>query len=126
MSRPKELNFFVVELNWDLGVDWYRSHFPAGAPVRGETSPHYTNRPRFAGVAERMRETLGPDARIVYMVRNPLDRLLSHYLHNVGGGYESRDLADAVADPRERLRPARALRVPARAVPRGVRPRAGS
>jgi hypothetical protein len=98
MSRPKELNFFVVELNWELGADWYRSHFPAGAPVRGETSPHYTNRPRFEGVAARMRDTLGADARIVYMVRHPIDRLLSHYLHNVGGGYETRELA-AAADP---------------------------
>ena len=89
MSRPKELNFFVAELNWELGVDWYRAHFPAGAAVRGETSPHYTNRPRFEGVAERMRETLGADARVIYMVRHPIDRLLSHYLHNVGGGYES-------------------------------------
>jgi Sulfotransferase domain len=100
MSRPKELNFFVAELNWELGVDWYRSHFAANAPVRGETSPHYTNRPRFEGVAERMRDTLGADTRVVYMVRNPIDRLLSHYLHNVGGGYERRELADAVADPR--------------------------
>jgi len=99
MSRPKELNFFVEELNWDLGVDWYRSHFRPGATVRGETSPHYTNRPRFQGVAERMRETLGTEARVVYMVRHPLERLLSHYLHSVGGGYEGRELADAVADP---------------------------
>ena len=98
MSRPKELNFFVDELNWELGVDWYRSHFPESAPVRGETSPHYTNRPRFGGVAARMRETLGPEARIVYMVRHPVDRLLSHYLHNVGGGYEHRELAEAAAD----------------------------
>jgi Sulfotransferase domain len=96
MSRPKELNFFVAELNWDLGVDWYRSHFPADAPVRGETSPHYTNRPGFEGVAERMRETLGADARVVYMVRHPIERLLSHYLHNVGGGYETRDLAEVI------------------------------
>ena len=99
MSRPKELNFFVADLNWELGVDWYRSHFAADAPVRGETSPHYTNRPRFEGVAARMRETLEPDARVVYMVRNPVDRLLSHYLHNVGSGYETRSLDDAVADP---------------------------
>jgi hypothetical protein len=99
MSRPKELNFFVVELNWELGVDWYRSHFEADAPVRGETSPHYTNRPRFEGVAERMREVLGAEARVVYMVRHPIDRLLSHYLHNVGGGYEERELPEAVADP---------------------------
>jgi Sulfotransferase domain len=99
MSRPKELNFFVEELNWELGLDWYRSHFPAAAPVRGETSPHYTNLPRFQGVAERMRATLGTEARVVYVVRHPIDRLLSHYLHNVGGGYEDRELEAAVADP---------------------------
>ena len=100
MSRPKELNFFVSELNWDLGDGWYRGHFPPGPAVRGETSPHYTNRPRFGGVAERMRATLGADARVIYMVRHPLDRLLSHFLHNVGGGYEHRNLEAAVADPR--------------------------
>ena len=54
--------------------------------IRGESSPHYTNRPRFDGVAERMRELLGSDVRLVYVVRDPIDRMLSHYLHNVGGG----------------------------------------
>ena len=98
MSRPKELNFFVAELNWDLGGDWYASHFDRGAPVRGESSPHYTNLPRFAGVAERMRGLL-EDARIVYMVRDPIDRMLSQYVHNVGGGYESRALDEALGDP---------------------------
>jgi hypothetical protein len=98
MSRPKELNFFVAELNWPLGPDWYASHFSGRASVRGESSPHYTNRPRFEGVAERMRSVVG-DARIVYMVRDPIDRMLSHYLHNVGGGYDDRTLADAFADP---------------------------
>jgi hypothetical protein len=98
MSRPKELNFFVAELNWPLGREWYVSHFRADAAVRGESSPHYTNRPRFEGVAERMASTL-PDARIVYMVREPIDRMLSHYLHNAGGGYDDRPLADALADP---------------------------
>jgi len=98
MSRPKELNFFVSELNWELGPEWYASHFSARVPVRGESSPHYTNRPRFDGVAERMRELLG-EARVVYVVRDPIDRLLSHYLHNVGGGYEHRELAEALSDP---------------------------
>ncbi|MDQ3729747.1 MAG: sulfotransferase [Actinomycetota bacterium] len=98
MSRPKELNFFVSELNWELGAGWYRGHFPAECAIRGETSPHYTNRPRFEGVAERMREMLGDDARFVYMVRHPIDRLLSHYLHNVSGGYETRSLEEAASD----------------------------
>jgi Sulfotransferase family len=99
MSRPKELNFFIAELNWELGPGWYASHFDRRAAVRGESSPHYTNRPRFGGVAERMR-SLVPDARIVYVVRDPIDRLLSHYLHNLGGGYDRRPLAEALADER--------------------------
>jgi len=98
MSRPKELNFFVAELNWPLGPEWYASHFNGRASIRGESSPHYTSRPRFEGVAERMRSVLG-DARLVYMVRDPIDRMLSHYLHNVGGGYDDRTLVDAFADP---------------------------
>ena len=46
MSKPKELNFFVSELNWDLGLDWYASRFDDRFAVRGESSPHYTNLPR--------------------------------------------------------------------------------
>jgi hypothetical protein len=98
MSRPKELNFFVAELNWELGPEWYASHFDRAAPVRGESSPHYTNLPRFAGVAERMKSVI-PEARIIYMVRDPIDRMLSHYLHNAGAGYESRGLEEALGDP---------------------------
>ena len=32
MSKPKELNFFVDELNWDLGLDWYRGRFDEPLP----------------------------------------------------------------------------------------------
>jgi hypothetical protein len=98
MSRPKELNFFVAELNWPLGSDWYGTHFDPDARVRGESSPHYTNLPRFEGVAERMRSVLG-EPRLIYVVRDPIDRMLSHYVHNVGGGYEERELTEAFADP---------------------------
>ena len=97
MSRPKELNFFVEELNWPLGEEWYGAHFDSGAAVRGETSPHYTDRPRLDGVATRMQQLI-PHARIVYMVRDPVDRMLSHYLHNSGGGYETRSLEEALSE----------------------------
>jgi hypothetical protein len=99
MSRPKELNFFVTELNWPLGRDWYASHFDPSASIRGESSPHYTNRPSFGGVPARMRELLGSEVRLIYVVRDPIDRMLSHYLHNVGGGYEDRSLVEALSDP---------------------------
>src|SRR5688500_8499904 len=98
MSRPKELNYFVAELNWPLGRDWYASHFEPEAAARGESSPHYTNRPRFEGIAARLAQTT-PDARLIYMVRDPIDRMLSHYLHNIGGGYDDRPLEQALAEP---------------------------
>ncbi len=90
MSKPKELNFFAAEQNWDLGLDWYRGRFDSRFKVNGESSPHYTNRPRFNGVAERIHQYC-PDAKLIYMVRDPIRRILSHWVHATGAGYETRD-----------------------------------
>jgi sulfotransferase family protein len=98
MSKPKELNFFVAELNWDLGLDWYRARFDERFAVRGESSPHYTNLPRFEGVAERI-ESHCPDARLIYMVRDPINRVLSHWVHATGAGYEHGELDEVLARP---------------------------
>ena len=98
MSKPKELNFFVEELNWDLGLDWYASRFDDRFEVRGESSPHYTNLPRFEGVPARIREHC-PDARLLYMVRDPIKRILSHWVHASGAGYETRELASVLSEP---------------------------
>jgi hypothetical protein len=98
MSKPKELNFFVEELNWDLGLDWYGGRFDERLPVRGESSPHYTNLPYFTGVAERIHQH-APDAKLIYMVRDPISRILSHWCHAVGAGYERRPMEEALASP---------------------------
>jgi hypothetical protein len=97
MSKPKELNFFVSELNWDLGADWYRGRFDDRFAVRGESSPHYTNQPRFTGVAERIRDRLGSDMKLIYMVRDPIKRVLSHWVHAKGAGYEPGDLSEMLS-----------------------------
>jgi hypothetical protein len=98
MSKPKELNFFARELNWDLGLDWYASRFDDRFEVRGESSPHYTNLPRFQGVPERIREHC-PDARLIYMVRDPIKRILSHWVHATGAGYETREMVPTLSQP---------------------------
>ena len=98
MSKPKELNFFVEEQTWDLGLDWYRGRFDDRFPVRGESSPHYTNLPRFQGVAERIREHC-PDAKLIYMVRDPIKRILSHWVHATGAGYETREMVPTLSEP---------------------------
>jgi hypothetical protein len=78
MSRTKELNFFVEERNWPRGVGWYESQFADTAPVRGEASPHYTACERFDGVPERMAAVI-PEAKLVYLVRDPIARAFSAY-----------------------------------------------
>src|SRR5213078_3047078 len=81
MSRPKELNYFIEERNWPRGVDWYRRHFDPRARVRGESSPNYTAYPQHEGVPKRMHSLL-PDARLIYLVRDPLERIAAHWVHN--------------------------------------------
>jgi len=87
VSRPKELNFFIAERNWPRGVDWYRSHFDPNAKVRSEASPNYTAYPQHLEVPERMHSVL-PDAKLLYMVRDPLDRIAAHWVHNKGVSHE--------------------------------------
>jgi hypothetical protein len=99
MSKPKELNFFARELNWDLGLDWYASRFDERFAVRGESSPHYTNLPRFEGVPERIHANLGSEARLIYMVRDPIKRILSHWVHATGAGYETRNMVPTLSEP---------------------------
>jgi hypothetical protein len=98
MSKPKELNFFAAEQNWDLGLDWYRGRFDDRFKVNGESSPHYTNRPRFNGVAERIHQHV-PDVKMIYMVRDPIKRILSHWVHASGAGYETREFEETLNLP---------------------------
>jgi sulfotransferase family protein len=96
MSKPKELNFFVDCQTWDLGLDWYRGRFDDRFKVRGESSPHYTNQPRFMGVPERIHQHI-PEARLIYMVRDPIKRILSHWTHATGAGYEPREMVETLS-----------------------------
>lgn len=94
VAAAKELNFFAGK--WWRGIAWYASRFPP-APARGETSPAYTS-PSFPEAAGRLRATL-PEARLIYMLRDPLERAISQYLHHRRDGTEPRPLAEALLDP---------------------------
>jgi len=84
VSDPKELDFFVAERNWRRGLAWYERQFDGadGARAVGEASPNYTKYQLFAGVPERIREVL-PDVRLIYVLRHPIERMRSHYVHNL-------------------------------------------
>jgi hypothetical protein len=107
MAPAKEVNFFVGDPsaptagrwpagNWHRSPAWYARQFPP-APVRGDASPGYTS-PSWPHAAARMAATI-PDARLVYLVRDPIDRAVSQYRHHRADGTESRSPADALLDP---------------------------
>ncbi|MGI9020302.1 MAG: sulfotransferase family protein [Solirubrobacterales bacterium] len=98
MSKPKELNFFIEERNWGRGLEWYREHFDEAATVRGEASPNYTAYPHHLGVPERM-HSLIPEAKLIYVVRDPLVRIASHWVHNYAKRREKGDLAATLSHP---------------------------
>lgn len=96
MSREKELNFFVKEENWSRGLEWYKSNFKS-AKIVGESSPNYTKHPFFEGVPERMYSII-PNAKLIYVVRDPIKRIVSHYIHRVADGLERQSFTDALKD----------------------------
>lgn len=88
-SRMKELNVFLEEETSPAGPDAYLEHFspnPLIHRVTLEASPQYTHAPRFEGVADRMAQS-GIPFRLIYIVRDPFDRLESHYKNGLGEGF---------------------------------------
>jgi hypothetical protein len=80
MSRHKELSFFDnTHRHWKLGLDWYKTNFDAAYPVNGEASPQYSRYPKITGVPERICRALGPEVKLIYLVRDPVDRIVSDY-----------------------------------------------
>ncbi len=108
MSAEKEPGYFVEELGLHKGEEWYLSRWTElneQHRYRGESSTHYTKLPIFQGVPERL-FGFNPDARLIYIMRNPFDRVVSHYWHAVRDVYhggELRSLLKAVKDDPEYL-----------------------
>ena len=96
-----EPNFFIAEENWPRGRGWYESLFDGAgrAAAVGECSPCYTWAHVYHGVPARMAQVV-PEARLVYLVRDPIARMQSMYLHQVSAGRERRRAEAALLDDR--------------------------
>lgn len=99
MCLVKEPNFYNVSGNlkgsWELGVDWYRDLYSIKAGLKGEASTSYSRFPASLGVARRL-HLASPQVKVIYLIRNPVDRAISHYFHNVLAGSEKRLIKDAL------------------------------
>jgi hypothetical protein len=99
-ATGKELQYFTV--HYGRGERWYRGHFPRTG-LSFEASPYYLLHPE---VPARVAATL-PEARFVAILRDPVHRAWSHYLHNRAYGSEPLGFAEALGAEPARL--ARAL-----------------
>jgi hypothetical protein len=81
MSKKKETDFFSEPAQWNKGKIWYLSQFrKTYSKCIGESSPGYTRRNMFPETSSRMHNFL-PGLKLIYLVRAPMDRAVSHYIH---------------------------------------------
>ena len=97
-AATKELHFF--DRDFAKGVEWYRRCFTDSERVggrrtlTGESTPSYL----FSPQAPRRMAEIVPDAKLVALLRNPVDRAYSHYQMQVRRGTETRSFEEATEE----------------------------
>ena len=92
-SREKELYFFndlvrhflkITNPRYLRGMKWYKSFFDhcSATSIKGEFTPTYM----YCRVAAERINLNFPDVKLIAILRNPVERAFSQYLHNVRGG----------------------------------------
>ncbi len=95
LCEGKEPHYF--SFHESFGLPWYLSLFERGADaaVRLDASTSYTMWPVASEVPEQIAKQV-PDARLVYLLRDPVARAAAAYRHALGGGSEGRSIRDAL------------------------------
>jgi hypothetical protein len=108
ISDPKEPRFFADDdLYEGKGWEWYEKLFEGAGTAKaiGEGSTCYTVRTGFPKTARRIAESM-PDGRMIFIVRHPIDRIVSFYrmLQRRDLPERGRTFDDVVRDPSVRFR----------------------
>ena len=96
MTTPKEPNFFSDDAIYSRGATWYQALFDDAKPgdIKGEASTHYTKLPTHPDTLSRLRNLLEAP-KIIYLIRNPVERAVSHYIHEWTMGVMTEDIGTA-------------------------------
>lgn len=98
MTDPKEPNFFSDDAVFARGQGWYEALFAdaADGDIKGEASTHYAKLPTHPHTLARMSEML-ESPKLIYLIRDPVARAVSHYIHEWSMGVMSGDIDKAFA-----------------------------
>jgi hypothetical protein len=86
-------------------IEWYRAHFPTKAYKNfkkltvGEQTATYLFHPL---IPKRIHTTI-PNAKLIVVLRNPVDRAYSNYTHQVREGIEKRTFEEAIKSELKRI-----------------------
>jgi len=100
----KELHYFDSS-KFAKGAEWYRSNFPPPSfengqrIITGEASPYYLYHP----LAARRASQVVPQAKLIALLRNPVDRAYSDYRHRFSDGVETLSFEEAIEAEEERI-----------------------
>ncbi len=100
-NKAKELHFF--DQHYRHGTNWYRSHFPLAGRLMsgrclGEATPYYLCHPH----APSRIFNLLPRVKIIAILRDPVERAISHYFHEKKKGREDLPILEALEKEEER------------------------
>jgi hypothetical protein len=97
MSTPKEPFYFSDDEVFSMGRDWYLNLFSTAKinQLCGESSTHYTKLPDYPDTIKRMKSEL-PKLKLIYVLRHPVERLISHYIHQWSQNIFRCDINEAI------------------------------
>lgn len=103
-AKVKEVQFFSTR--YSNGIMWYRAQFPRKSVIdrgfiTGEASPYYLFHPH---APKRMHEVL-PNSKLIVLLRDPVDRTISHYCHEVSEKSELLSIEEALENEERRIEP---------------------
>ena len=89
-SAGREIRFFAIDELYARGIEWYLEFFRGSehSVARGECSNHYTECDTWPNASRRIADCL-PEARLIYAVREPLDRIRSFWMELRSHGGET-------------------------------------
>lgn len=104
MCIPKEPDFFSNDRNYRRGAGWYERLFAnaSGSPARGDGSTTYTKQLEYPSAAQRLAQYC-PDARLIYIVRHPMERIASHWKHYRIAGKTKSSLSHCIRNAPEMI-----------------------
>jgi len=97
MSELKEPNFFSNDDQYSRGIAWYKTNFEKAnsEDLCGESSTHYSKLPTYPETITRLQHAL-PDVKLIYVMRHPIGRLVSQYIHEWSQKIISVDINEAI------------------------------